>query len=160
MHPKKGFKPVLLLWDEGPSASDLRVACIMDGRRKSLYSLKVAFCIESCNYVKQFLPLAPEWDTSLSQVTPSITSRFPPRHQIGLLGGERYWESQVKRNRTCVAEKTLSQLWLRIALESDRYRIHILYLFYYYCLPKLQPGEITTLCQEGKPEQKLNVSIY
>ena len=73
----------------------LRVACIMDGRRKSLYSLKVALCIESCNYVKQCLLLAREWDTGLSQATPSITSRFLLRHQIGLLGGERHWESQA-----------------------------------------------------------------
>ena len=75
----------------------LRVACIMDGRRKSLYSLKMALCIESCIYVKQCLLLAREWDTGLWQATPSITSRFSLRHQIGLLGGERHWESQASR---------------------------------------------------------------
>ena len=53
----------------------------------------MAPCIESYNLVEQFLLLVPEWDTVLSQVTPSITSRFPLRHQIGLLGGKRHWET-------------------------------------------------------------------
>lgn len=53
----------------------------------------MALCIESYNLVEQFLLLVPEWDTVLSQVTPSITSRFPLRHQIGLLGGKRHWET-------------------------------------------------------------------